>query len=139
MARDYSRYDRNDQSLGAMIGDLVGDVQDLIRGEVNLAKQEVKEEAKAAGMGIGLMVGAGVLAFVGLFFIGLTLTYVLDAFIPSWAAALIVAALFLIAAFVLFNMGKGRLQHVDPVPRQTVESIKEDAEWVKQQISSDKS
>jgi len=138
MARDYSRYDRNDQSLGAMIGDLVGDVQDLIRGEVNLAKQEVKEEAKAAGMGIGLMVGAGVLAFVGLFFIGLTLTYALNAVIPIWAAALIVAALFLIAAFVLFNMGKGRLQHVDPVPRQAVESIKEDAEWVKQQISSDK-
>ncbi len=139
MARDYSRYDRNDQSLGAMIGELVGDVQDLIRGEVNLAKQEVKEEAKAAGMGIGLMVGAGVLAFVGLFFIGLTLTYALNAVIPMWAAALIVAALFLIAAFVLFTMGKGRLQHVDPVPRQTVESIKEDAEWVKQQISSDKS
>ncbi len=139
MARDYSRYDRNDQSLGAMIGDLVGDVQDLIRGEVNLAKQEVKEEAKAAGIGVGLMVGAGVLAFVGLFFIGLTLTYALNAFIPIWAAALIVAVLFLIAAFVLFNMGKGRLQHVDPVPRQTVESIKEDAEWVKQQISSDKS
>ena len=139
MARDYSRYDRNDQSLGAMIGELVGDVQDLIRGEVNLAKQEVKEEAKAAGMGVGLMVGAGVLAFVGLFFIGLTLTYALNAVIPIWAAALIVAALFLIAAFVLFTMGKGRLQHVDPVPRQAVESIKEDAEWVKQQISSDKS
>lgn len=139
MARDYSRYDRQDQSIGAMIGELVGDVQDLIRGEVNLAKQEVKDEAKAAGTGIGLMVGAGVLALVGLFFVGLTLTYALAIWMPSWAAALIVAAIFLIGGFILFNTGKGRLQQVDPVPRQTIESVKEDAEWVKQQISSDKS
>lgn len=139
MARDYSRFDRRDQSLGTMIGELVGDLQDLIRGEVTLAKQEMKDEAKAAATGAGLLVGAAVLGLVGTIFIGLTLTYALAIWLPAWAAALIVAAIFLVGALVLVNIGKQRLQHIDPVPRQTIASLKEDTEWVKQQISSDKS
>jgi uncharacterized membrane protein YqjE len=138
MARDYSRFDQHEQSLGSMIGDLVGDLQDLVRGEVALAKQEVKEEAKAAGVGAGLMVGAGVLALVALIFIGLALTYGLALFIPTWAAALIVAIVYLIGGYVLFNKGKKQLQQVNPVPQRTLESLKEDGEWLKQQISSDK-
>jgi uncharacterized membrane protein YqjE len=137
MARDPSRFDRPDQTLGTMIGELVGNMQDLIRGEVSLAKQEIKEEATAAGVGAGFMAGAGAMGLVCAFFVGLTLTYALTNLVPNWAAALIVAALFALVGFVLFTMGKSRLQHVNPVPRQTIESLKEDAEWVKQQVSSD--
>jgi len=139
MARDYSRYDHQERSLGSMIGELVGDLQDLVRGEVALAKQEVKEEAKAAGMGAGLMAGAGAVALVAIIFLGLAATYGLTAFMPSWLAALLVAVVFLIIGFVLFSMGKQRLQSVNPVPQRTLDSLKEDGEWLKQQISSDKS
>jgi uncharacterized membrane protein YqjE len=139
MARDYSRFDQQDRSIGSMIGELVGDFQDLVRGEVSLAKQELREEARAAGLGAGLMAGAAVLALVGTIFIGLTLMYGLALALPVWAAALIVAVIFLIGGFILFNAGKQRLQQVDPVPHRTIESLKEDTEWVKQQISSDRS
>jgi uncharacterized membrane protein YqjE len=139
MARDYSRFDQQHRSLGAMIGELVGDFQDLVRGEVALAKQELREEARAAGMGAGLMAGAALLALVGTIFIGLTLMYALALVLPFWAAALIVAAVFLIGGLVLFTAGKQRLRQVDPVPRRTMESLKEDTAWVKQQISSDRS
>ena len=95
-------------------------MQDLIRGEVALAKQEVKEEATQAGAGAGLLAGAGVLALVGLIFVGLTLTYALTLVLPSWAAALLVAALFFIVGFILYRLGRQRLERVDPVPRQTI-------------------
>jgi uncharacterized membrane protein YqjE len=133
------RIDPQEPSLGELLGGLVGNMQDLIRGEVALAKREVKEEATKAGAGAGLLAGAGALALVGLIFVGLTLTYALTLVLPSWAAALIVAALFFIVGFVLYRLGRERLQRVDPVPRQTIESLKEDTEWIKRQVSSDES
>lgn len=139
MAYDSRRIDPQEPSLGELLGGLVGNMQDLIRGEVGLAKQELKEEAKQAGVGAGMLAGAGVMALVGLIFVGLTVTYALMIVLPGWAAALIVAAIFLIAGFILFSLGRQRLQSVDPVPRQTIESLKEDTEWIKQQVSSDKS
>jgi uncharacterized membrane protein YqjE len=139
MAQQSTARDGTEAPLSSIIGNLVGNLQDLIRGEFRLARQEIKEEAQKAGIGAGLLAGAGVTALVGLIFIGLTLTYVLTRWVPDWGAALIVAALFLIIAFALFTVGKQRLQRVDPVPRQTIESLKEDTEWVKQQIGADKS
>jgi len=139
MAYDSRRIDPQEPSLGELLGGLVGNMQDLIRGEVGLAKQELKEEAKQAGVGAGMLAGAGVMALVGLIFVGLTATYALTLVLPGWAAALIVAALFLIVGFVLYSLGRQRLQRIDPVPRQSIESLKEDTEWIKQQVSSDKS
>jgi len=139
MAYDSRRIDPQEPSLGELLGGLVGNMQDLIRGEVGLAKQELKEEAKQAGVGAGMLAGAGVMALVGLIFVGLTATYALTLVLPGWAAALLVAALFLIVGFVLYSLGRQRLQRIDPVPRQSIESLKEDTEWIKQQVSSDKS
>jgi type IV secretory pathway TrbD component len=139
MAGDYRRFDSRDPSLGALIGELIADAQDLIRGEVALAKQELKEEARAAGTGLGLMVGAAALGLVGAIFVGFTLTYALALVLDLWLAALIVAGIYLIGAFILFTLGKRHLQRVAPVPRRTIESLKEDRAWVKQQISSDRS
>jgi uncharacterized membrane protein YqjE len=139
MAQNDSRQAATEAPLSSIIGDLVGNLQDLIRGEFRLAQQEVKEQAKTAGVGAGLLAGAGAMALVGLIFVGLTLTYGLSGFVPAWAAALIVAATFFIVGGVLFMVGKQRLQTVDPVPHQTIESLKEDTEWVKQQIGADKS
>jgi len=139
MAYDSRRIDPQEPSLGELLGGLVGNMQDLIRGEVGLAKQELKEEAKQAGVGAGMLAGAGVMALVGLIFVGLTATYALTLVLPGWAAALLVAALFLIVGFVLYSLGRQRLQRIDPVPRQSIESLKEDTEWIKRQVSSDKS
>ena len=138
MAHDYRRFDNREESLGSLMSELVGDLQDLVRGEIKLAKTEVKEDAQQAGAGIGLMAGAGVMALVCLIFVGLTLMYILAIWMPLWIGALIIAALFLVAGFALFTSGKQRLKRVDLKPRRTLESIKEDAEWAKQQMTSDK-
>jgi len=136
---DNAHRDSQEASLGALLGNLVSDLQDLIRGEIGLARQELKEEAQSAAIGAGFMAGAGALTLVGLIFVGLTLTYALMRLVPDWAAALIVAGLVLVGALILFVVGRQRLAQLDPVPRQTLASLKEDTQWVKQQMSSDRS
>lgn len=136
---DTAHRDSQEASLGALLGNLVSDLQDLIRGEIGLARQELKEEAQSAAIGAGFMAGAGALALVGLIFVGLTSTYALMRLVPDWAAALIVAGLLLVGALILFVVGRRRLAQLDPVPRQTLASLKEDTQWVKQQMSSDRS
>lgn len=139
MREETTHRTNQEPSLGTLLGNLVGDLQDLIRGEFRLARQEIADEARAAGMAAGLMAGAGVLALVGLIFVGLTVTYALTRVVPDWAAALIVAVVLLVGALALFLSGRQRLTHLDPVPRETIASLKEDTQWVKQQISSDRS
>jgi uncharacterized membrane protein YqjE len=126
-------------SLGTLFGNFVGNLQDLIRGEMRLARQEIKEEAQAAAVGVGMMAAAGALALVGLIFVGLMLTYALTRLVPDWAAALIVAVLMLAGALIFFSVGRQRLAKLDPVPHQTIASLKEDTQWIKQQVSSDQS
>lgn len=139
MMHDNAQRDSQEASLGSLLGNLVSDLQDLIRGEIKLARQELKEEAQSAAIGVGLMAGAGVFALVGMIFLGFTLTYALMRLVPDWAAALIVAVLILAGALTLFVIGRQRLAHVDPVPHQTIASLKEDTQWVKQQMNSDRS
>lgn len=139
MMHENAQRDSQEASLGTLLGTLVGDLQDLIRGEISLARQELKEEAQSAAIGAGFMAGAGALTLVGVIFVGLTLTYALMRLVPDWAAALIVAGLVLVGALVLFVVGRQRLAQLDPVPRQTLASLKEDTQWVKQQMSSDRS
>ena len=118
-------------SIGSLIGNISNDLSQLFRQEVELAKVELKQEAakagKAAGM-LGVAAFAGYLAVVLLSFAAVFgLANVLDA---GWAA-LIVAAVWAIVGGVLFATGRTKLKTVDPVPHRTVNTLKEDAQWLK--------
>lgn len=128
--------DVEDQSLGSLVGRLSSDVSTLMRQELALAKAELREEGKKAGKGAGMLGGAGLAGYFVLLFLSLTLMWALgDELMPLWAAALIVMVLWAIAAAVLFVMGRKQLKEVNPKPEQTVETLKEDKEWVKAQKS----
>ena len=128
--------DVEDQSLGSLVGRLSSDVSTLVRQELALAKAELREEGKKAGKGAGMLGGAGLAGYFVLLFLSLTLMWALgDELMPLWAAALIVMVLWAIAAAVLFVMGRKQLKEVNPKPEQTVETLKEDKEWVKAQKS----
>ncbi|AGZ42286.1 phage holin family protein [Actinoplanes friuliensis] len=131
---DHSR-DRSEDVAETSVGDLIGnisnDLSQLFRQEVELAKVELKQEAgkagKAAGM-LGVAGFAGYLAVVLLSFaVVFGLSNVMD---PGWAA-LIVAAVWGIAGAVLYANGRKQLKTVDPMPRRTVDTLKEDAQWLK--------
>lgn len=128
--------DVSEQGVGELMGKLTHDVGDLFSTQVKLAVEEMKEEARKAGKGAGMMGGGGVLANLTLTLLTFALAYGLgDAFDSLWLGFLVVAVLVGAAAAVLLMKGKETISEASPVPRQTAETIEEDKQWLRQQMS----
>jgi uncharacterized membrane protein YqjE len=124
-----------DKSLGQLVADMTGEMSTLMRKEMELAKVELKDEVRKAGKAGG-MLGAGALTgYLTILFASFALAWLLDEVMHVALAFFLVAVLYGIAAAVLLTRGKAEMQQVDPVPRQTVETLKEDVEWAKAQKS----
>jgi hypothetical protein len=121
----------DDQSIGSLIAEVADDVSRLFRQEVELAKAEVKAEATKAGKAAGMLGGAGLAGYMVILFLSLALMFGLAAIMPIGWAAVIVAVLWGAAGAVLYSMGRKRMKDVSPVPQQTVETLKEDAQWLR--------
>jgi uncharacterized membrane protein YqjE len=120
-----------DRSISTVLHDIVGNVQEIIRSEVRLAKTEVTEELRKLGLAsILLVVGALLLIFSTLFLL-LAVVYALSAVVPAWAAALIVGAGVGVIAALCCGLGVKRFKVVRAAPK-TTESVKENVEWAKQ-------
>ncbi len=122
-----------DRSIGALIGEVTQDISKLFRQELALAKAELKEEAAKAGKAGGMLAGAGFAGYMVAVLLSLALVFALGAVMPLGWAALIVAVIWAIIGGVLYALGRNRMKEVDPVPRQTVETLREDAQWVRDQ------
>jgi uncharacterized membrane protein YqjE len=123
-------------TVGATIGSIIEDLQGIVRGEVQLAKTELKEEASQMGKGAG-MVGAGVFfGLVGFIFLMLAVTYLLSEWMDLWIAAGIVAVALLIIAAILALSGRKQISEASLTPDKTIESVKEDKEWASRQMNS---
>jgi hypothetical protein len=122
---------QRDESIGNLIGQVAGDVSTLFRQEVALAKAELKEEAVKAGKAGGMLAGAGFAGYMVTVLLSLALVFALDAVMPLGWAAVIVAVVWAIIGGVLYAVGRNRMKDVDAVPRQTVETLREDAQWVR--------
>lgn len=136
MALDRER----DTSIAQLLGGIVTDAQDLIRQEIALARQEVREElGHAKDAGIKLAIAGAVLAIGGLLLV-LTLAQGLaDLFNwPTWAGYGLVGVVLAIVGGVLFASAQKELKEVKPVPEKTVETMKENVEWIKDRTTSDK-
>jgi len=106
--------------------------QRLIRQELALARLELTDKAKHAGIGVGMLVGAGLVAFFAAGILVATLVLVLATALDAWLAALIVAVALLALAGLLAVVGKGQLERATPpAPKQTIESVKADVEEVR--------
>jgi uncharacterized membrane protein affecting hemolysin expression len=124
-----------DHDLGSLVRNVAADLSTLMRQELALAKAEVKQEAVEGGKAAGLLGGAGVAGHLVLVFLSLTLMWLLSEVMHLAWASLLVALLWGIVAAVLFSQGRTRLRRVDPVPRQTVETVQEDVQWAKNRNS----
>jgi len=127
--------DRRDESIGKLIGEVAGDVSKLFRQEVALAKAELKEEAAKAGKAGGMLAGAGFAGYMVAVLLSLAVVFGLGEVMPLGWAAVIVAIVWAVVGGVLYTLGRNRLKEVDAVPRQTVETLKEDAQWVRDRKS----
>jgi uncharacterized membrane protein YqjE len=122
-------------TTGELITRLSSQVSELVRGEIALAKAELAQKGKRAGIGAGLAGAAGVLALYGVGALITTVIAALALVLPVWAAALIVAVVIFIVAGVLGLLGKNQIQRATPpVPEITVESVKRDVATVSERI-----
>ena len=131
--------DLRDRSLPDLLKQLSQETTQLVHQELELAKAELQQKGKQAGAGAGLFGGAGAIGLAALGALTACFILALDLVLPAWLAALIVAVVYGIIAFVLVKQGQARLrQATPPVPEQTIETVKEDVEWAKTQMRSDR-
>jgi hypothetical protein len=131
--------DLRDRSLGELLKQLSEETTRLVHQELELAKAELQQKGKEAGAGAGMFGGAGAIGLAALGALTACFILALDAIMPAWLAALIVAVVYAVIAFVLVKQGQARIRRATPpVPEQTIETVKEDVEWARTQMRSDR-
>jgi hypothetical protein len=122
----------DDRPLTQLLSDLTAHVQQLVRGEVDLVKQEAVDNAKKTGIYIGLGVGAALFAAAALLFLGHLVAQSLNTRMDEWAAYGIVTLLYLGGAAVLGWAAKEGLSKQQVAPTDSIDQAKEDLTWIKQ-------
>lgn len=127
----------DERSVGELLRELSAETSTLVRQEVQLAKAELTEKAKQAGKGAGLLGGAAVMGLALLGAFTAFLIAVIALAVSVWLSALIVTVLYGVIAGVLALAGKKALQQAGPAkPQQTIDTLKEDAQWTKTRAKS---
>src|SRR3954451_5577056 len=124
-----------DTSIGQLLGEISGDLSQLVRQEIELAKAELKQEAAKAGKGAGLLGGAGFGGYLVIVFASLAAMFAIASGTGLGWAALIVAGIWAVIATMLAVAGKKQMARVSPKPERTIQTLKEDAEWARHPTS----
>jgi hypothetical protein len=123
-----------DAGVVELVGQLSEQVSRLVRDELQLAQAELKAKGTAAGIGVGLFGGAGIVAAYGLGVLIAAAVLGLATVIDAWLAALIVGVAVLAIAGILALGGKNKVaQATPPVPAEAVEGVKRDVQALKGQ------
>jgi uncharacterized membrane protein YqjE len=126
-----------DRRTGDLLKELSGQTTTLVRQEIELAKAELGEKSKTAGLGAGLFGGAGVFGLGAFAALTTCIIAALDTAMPLWLAALIPAVVYGAIAAVLALQGRDKVREAGPpVPEQTTESVKEDVQWARTRAKS---
>jgi flagellar motor component MotA len=136
---------KDERSLGELFSELASETSTLVKQEVSLATTELTEKATSVGKDVGYLVAGGAVGYTALFLIlaaiviGLTqlISRMMDwqLITSAWIAAAIVGLVVGIVAYLLVTSALTKLKNTNLTPRQTVETIKEDAQWIKDQVS----
>jgi uncharacterized membrane protein YqjE len=123
-----------ERPMTEVVKDIITNVQEMVRSEARLARVELREEASKTARAGAMLAAGGVLGIIAGVFALVFIAQLLDMVMPDWAATLIITLALGIAAAVLISKGRGRL-HV-PTPDKTIENVKENVEWMKNQTKS---
>jgi hypothetical protein len=122
---DAGRPDVERSSVGELIGEVTRDLSTLMRQELELAKAELKVEAKKAGQGAGMFGAAGFAGYMTLLFLSIALWWALENVMDAGLAALIVAVIWAVIGAVTYTAGRKRFREVNPKPERTVETLQQ--------------
>jgi hypothetical protein len=120
--------------LGDLFSDLASEMSNLVRQEVALAKVEMSQKAKRVGKNVSYLVVGGAIGYAALLAVIAAVIMLLARFMPIWGASLLVGVFVAGISWLLIGKAMSALQETELTPRETVETLKEDAAWMKQQI-----
>ncbi|MDQ4122219.1 MAG: phage holin family protein [Acidobacteriota bacterium] len=136
---------QDDRSLGDLFAELASETSQLVRQEVALAQTEITNKATRVGKQVGFLVVGGAIGYAALLVILAAITIGLARIIAgltnwtdltsAFVAALVVGVIVGIVAYVLITNAVAKLKAANLAPNQTIESVKEDAQWLKNQVS----
>lgn len=133
-ARQEREQQQPEQPLSRLFSELARDASDLVRKEVELARTEVAEKVGQATSGVSRLAMGGGIAFAGLLFVLLAITYALSEVVAPWLAALIVGGVTLAIGAALLLAGRNKLKAEKLQPQRTLETLREDGRWARQQL-----
>jgi uncharacterized membrane protein YqjE len=133
---DGNESEARNSSTGELVKQLSNQLSTLIRKELDLAKTELTEKGKVAGRGAGMFGGAGVAGLLALGSLTALVILLLDKAMDTWVAALLVTLVWGAVAAVLAMAGRDRVRAATPPAEETVETVKEDVQWAKNQAKS---
>jgi uncharacterized membrane protein YqjE len=132
-----SQAELHDRPVGELLKELSSQTTTLVRQELELAKAEMAEKGKQAGLGAGMFGGAGIFGLLALASLTTCVIAALATGMEVWVAALIVGAVYAGIAAVLAVAGRQKTREATPpAPEQAIESTKEDVQWAKTQVKS---
>lgn len=126
---------KDERSLGDLFSELASETGTLVRQEVSLAQAELTKKATDVGKNVGYLVVGGAVAYAAALALIAAVIIGLSYFIPAWAAALVVGVIVGVVAFMMISSALAALKKTDLAPSESVESLKEDAQWLKDQVS----
>lgn len=125
-----------DRSLGELFSELSRETSTLVRQEVDLAKTELTNKAGEIGKDVGFLAAGALVAYAGfLTLIAMLVIALIQLGVTAWVSALIVGVIVLAAGGLLVRTGLAALRTEGMVPKQTIETLQEDAQWAKSQTS----
>ena len=124
---------KDDRSIGELFAELSQEAATLVRQEVQLAKTEMSQKASRVGKDVGFLAAGGAVAYAGLLAIIAGVIFLLALAIPLWLSALLVGIAVAAVGYVLVRKGLDALKQENPAPQETIETLKEDKEWAKDQ------
>lgn len=129
--------DLHERPIGEVAAALTRDLSLLVRQELELAKAEMREKGRVALPGLGMIGAAGAVALAAAGALTAFLVLLLSLFLDAWLAALITGIVLGAVAAILAITGKERVEEIGtPLPEQTIETVQEDVQWVKEQARS---
>lgn len=129
------QFTKDERSLGDLFSELASETSTLVRQEVALAQVELTNKAAKVGKNVGFLVVGGAIGYAALLAVIAAVIIGLGNFIPLWLSALIIGVVIAIVAYLLISSALAALKKTDLTPQQTVETLKEDAQWLKKQVS----
>lgn len=123
-------------STTARLLEVAQDGVDLLRQEVNLARQETIEKLTPAALSSGMVLAGGMLVATGSSYVADAIVRALATRMPHWLASLVFGGGLTAGGLALIRRGSNEIKNIDLLPTKTLHSLKEDKAWLLQQIKS---